>query len=475
MKLSIAYLNDVHGYLEPHNELFFEGMEKKVGSAGSYARIMTLVKNIRKENPNTLVFDGGDTFHGTLPLIESKGEAILPVLKQFGFSAMVGHWDFAYGADQLVKLQQALGYPVLGINVYKSDGSLLLDPYLLIDVENIKIGVIGICSNIIDKTMPKNFSDGLTVTDGMKELPEAIRAIKDKGADLVFLLSHNGYPQDIKMLVEIPGIDVCFSAHTHNRLFEPTVVNGSIVIQCGCHGAFLGKLDLLIDHAKIQGYEYELIPITDSIEEDPQISEIVEQIMEPYKYLQTQYIGETTGLLHRYNTMGSSMDDLLLRAVCLAAKTDLAFSNGWRYGAPIPAGKISKWDLYNMIPMNPPVSVVELTGEEIIKMLEQNLERTFSADPMMQMGGYVKRAVGLHVYLRIENPKGSRIQQAFVGDKPLDKNQTYQVAFVTSQGVSEKLGTGRKDLDIDVVEAITNFLHKHNPYDPLKESSYMLI
>lgn len=475
MKLSIAYLNDVHGYLEPHNELSFEGEGKQVRIAGGYARIMTILKRIRTENSNTLLFDGGDTFHGTLPLLESKGEAILPILQEFGFSAMVGHWDFAYGAEQLLKLQQALGYPVLGINVYKSCGGLLLDPYLFLEIEGLKIGVIGICSNIIDKTMPKNFSEGLTVTDGIRELPEAIRAVKQEGADLVFLLSHNGYPQDVKMVSEIPGIDVCLSAHTHNRLFKPTVINGTIVIQCGCHGSFIGKLDLTVENASIKMHEYELIPVSDLIDEDPQMSEIVKMIMQPYRHLQTQFVGETTDLLHRYNTLGSSMDDLLLRAVCSAAKTELAFSNGWRYGAPIPAGKISVWDLYNMIPMNPPVSLVELRGDEIIEMLEENLERTFSAAPMMQMGGYVKRSVGLHVYLRIENPTGYRIQQAFIGNRPLIKNQLYQVAFVTSQGVPAKFGTKRKDLQINVIEAITHFLQTHSPYNPSMENSYMLI
>lgn len=475
MKLSIGYLNDVHGYLEPHPELFFEGEEKLIRTAGGYARIMTLVKQMKAENPHTLVFDGGDTFHGTLPLIQSKGEAIMPLLKAFGFSAMVRHWDFAYGAEQLLKLQTGMAYPVLGINVYKKDAGLLLDPYIIIETGGLKIGVIGICSNIIDKTMPKEFSDGINVTDGMKELPSAIQAVKKEGADLVFLLSHNGYPQDIKMLSEIPGIDVCLSAHTHNRLFEPTLVGESIIIQCGCHGAFLGKLDLFIDKGKISDYSYQLVPVTDAIAEDLQTKAMIGEIMRPYQQLKEEFVGETTGLLHRYDTLGSSMDDLLLRSVCDAAKTSLAFSNGWRYGSPISPGKLTKWDLYNMVPMNPPVSVVELTGSEIIKMLEENLERTFSSNPMLQMGGYVKRAVGLHVYLRIENPKGHRIQQLFIGEQPVEKDKAYRAAFITSQGVPENLGRNRADLDVNVVEAITVFLQKHNPYEPLKGSAYQLV
>ena len=90
MQLSIAYINDVHGYLEPHAELFYNGGNEIIETAGGYAQIATVFKRIQKENPYTLFFDGGDTFHGTLPLIQSKGEAIIPILNKLDFIAMVG-------------------------------------------------------------------------------------------------------------------------------------------------------------------------------------------------------------------------------------------------------------------------------------------------------------------------------------------------------------------------------------------------
>ncbi|MGB4398170.1 MAG: 5'-nucleotidase C-terminal domain-containing protein [Daejeonella sp.] len=475
MKLSIAYLNDVHGYLEPHPEVFFEAEKREIKTAGGYSRIYSLINNIRKQNPNTLAFDGGDTFHGTLPVVKSKGEAIIPVLNKIGFNAMVGHWDFAYGPDQLLNLNRQLNYPVLGINVYASEGQLFLKPYIIVEVEKIKIAVIGICSNIIDKTMPERFSEGLIITEGTEELPKYIEEVKSKGADLVFLLSHNGYPQDIKMLSGIKGIDVCLSAHTHNRLFEPTMVNDTILIQCGCHGSFLGHLQLEISEKRIQSHQYELIPVTESVESDKEMDEMIAVIMKPYQDLQAEIVGQTGVLLDRYNTLNSSMDDLLLIAIMDATSADLAFSNGWRYGVPIPPGPVSKWDLFNMIPMNPPVSVLELTGQEIFNMLEENLERTFSADPMKQMGGYVKRCLGLTAYIRIENPKGHRIQDIYIGKERLKPDEIYKSAFVTQQGVPANLGANQIDLPFTVVEALTHFLQKNSPYNPDKSLVFSLI
>ncbi len=220
MQLSIAYINDVHGYLEPHPELFYKGGKEIIETAGGYAQIATVFKSIQKENPNTLFVDGGDTFHGTLPLIQSKGEAIVPVLNKLNFSAMVGHWDFAYGPQQLKHLASQLNYPVLGINVYNEDDTLFLKPYIIKEIENVKIAVIGICSNTIDKTMPKHFSEGIKITDGTKELPIIIQQVKDEGAGITILLSHKGFPQDVEMLTKVPGIDICLSAH----ILKPSTV-----------------------------------------------------------------------------------------------------------------------------------------------------------------------------------------------------------------------------------------------------------
>lgn len=475
MKLSIAYINDVHGYLEPHAELFYEAGKEIVETAGGYARIATVINNIRLNNSNTLLFDGGDTFHGTLPIVESKGETLIPILNKLAIGAMVGHWDFGYGPKQLKKLTNLLNYPFLGINVYNEDNTLFLLPYTFIQVEDLRIAVIGICSNIIDKTMPKHFSEGLKITDGLEELMANIKKVREEGAEMIILLSHNGFPQDVEMLNKIEGIDVCLSAHTHNRLYDVVKINNAIVIQCGCHGSFLGHLQLSFENKKIVKSNYELITIGISIKEDEQIKKLVNEIMKPYQFLKHEIVGRTEILLHRYNTIASTMDDLLLSAIKSVNSFDVAFSNGWRYGVPIDVGNITKWDLYNIIPMNPEISEVEMTGDEIVKMLEENLERTFCEDAMKQMGGYVKRCLGLNIKMRVENPKGYRIQQIFIGNEPLIKEQTYKVVFVTSQGVPKKLGKNRKHLSIKAVEAMEVYLKENPIYKATTLNTFSLV
>ena len=113
--------------------------------------------------------------------------------------------------------------------------------------------------------------------------------------------------------------------------------------------------------------------------------------------------------------------------------------------------------------MNPHVSTVELSGEEIKVMLEENLERTFSCDPYNQMGGYVKRCLGLNVYFKIENPTGHRIQKLFTGDEEVQPDHYYTAAFVTIQGVPQKYCRNRENKSERIIDAMRTYLGSHRP------------
>ncbi|RRQ46689.1 bifunctional metallophosphatase/5'-nucleotidase [Chryseobacterium sp. SC28] len=474
MKLSIAFINDVHGYLEPHPELFYDNQKEYIAQAGGYARIKSIFQKIKSENPNSLFFDGGDTFHGMLPVVKSKGEVLIPILNALELSAMVGHWDFAYTPKHLLELGSRLHYPILGCNVYDENGKPFLSPYQILEIEQIKIGIIGICCNIIDKTMPEKFSEGITVTDGIEETRKCVAELQEKSVGLIILLSHNGFPQDVELLKNVSGIDVCLSAHTHNRMYEAAEVNGTVIIQCGCHGSFVGHLQLQVENDAVQNYSYELITADDSFAEEATLKALVADVLSPYEEMKEKIVGTSEQILHRYSGLSSSMDDFLLTAVNFATATEISFSNGWRYGAPIDKGNVTLWNLYQMVPMNPPITTTELSGHEIFEMLEENLERTFSAEPMHQMGGYVKRCSGLRILMRIENPPGFRIQEIYFQNQLLEKDRSYKVAFLTEQGVPKKYGKNRTETAITAVDAMLLYLEAH-PKIEKAPASFLLV
>jgi S-sulfosulfanyl-L-cysteine sulfohydrolase len=313
-------------------------------------------------------------------------------------------------------------------------------------------------------------------TLGKDELPQVVDMLRNQEkADLIILISHLGFTQDIKLISEVQGIDICLSGHTHNRLYKPVSIGKTLIIQSGCHGSFLGHLDLEVARGQITNYRHRLIEVEATIQPEPTIDELVKKALVPFRDELSEVVGETATALNRGTSLESTMDNFLLQALIESTGAQLAFSNGWRYGAPIVPGPVTLNDLYNIIPMNPPVSTTELSGEELKAMLEENLERTFSCDPYQQMGGYVKRCLGLHAYIKIENPSGLRIQKLFVGNEEVQDDKYYPAAFVTMQGVPEKYGRNRKNQSERIIDAMRKYLARQSPIRAELRGTYVAV
>lgn len=470
-RLTIIQLNDTHGYVEPHPELVWTPLGPSYPIMGGYARIASLMARFRRDNPDgVLALDNGDTFHGTHPAVMTRGEALVPLINALRLDAMTAHWELAWGPKHFEDLVAQLDHPMLAINCYeKGSGKRPFPASMVVERTGARIGIIGIAATIIDKSMPKHFSEGIRFTSGFDEMPEEIaRLRRDQKVDLVVVLSHLGFPQDVLLANAVPGIDVLLSGHTHNRLETPVMAGGAVIIQSGCHGSFIGRLELEIADGDIASVKHSLIPVDETITPDLDMQEQVDRLMAPLRPMLQQVIGRTELALHRNNNLFSPMDDVLLAAIAETASADIAFSNGWRYGAPIPPGSVKLNDLWNIIPTNPPVSTVQMGGAEIITMFEENLERTFSSDPLGQMGGYLKRFRGLTIYGKIENPAGHRIEHIFVGDHKLHRERQYKVAFVTEQGVPEKFGTDRTQLTIRAIDSLRAFFGGRRSVDASK-------
>jgi 2',3'-cyclic-nucleotide 2'-phosphodiesterase (5'-nucleotidase family) len=463
-KVTLLHVNDVHGYMDLHLEWFAAPQQPAYRQIGGYARIATIVKQIREETEGRVLFcDNGDTFHGTYAVVKTEGEALLPILNQLGLAAMTVHWDFFYGPAQLQNLASKLKHPILAINIYDKKGKLFFQPYVMQEVGGLKIATIGIGSNIVDKLYPAEFSEGIRCTDGLTELPGFIKEVRGKGADLVVVLSHLGFPQDMELLSKTPGVDVLISGHTHNRLWQPVKQGGALLMQSGCHGAFVGRLDLEVQDGKVVSHQHALIEVAESIRPDPTMEALVKEALKPYAAELGRVVGQVSTVLDRDTELEATMDNFLLASIRELAGTTLAFSNGWRWGAPVLPGPVTQNDVWNIVPWPVPISTADLTGRELIEMLEENLERTYSAKPFDQQGGYVKRCHGLKMYIKIENPPGTRIQDLFIAGERVQPNKTYSTAFLTVQAVPEKYGKNRKNLTQTAHDAMLAYLAKHSP------------
>ncbi|GAU79821.1 5'-nucleotidase [Fusibacter sp. 3D3] len=118
-------------------------------------------------------------------------------------------------------------------------------------------------------------------------------------------------------------------------------------MQSGCHGSFLGRIDLEVSDGKITNYLHQLIEVDASITPDPSITNIIERELAPFKEMLDTVVGETATALNRYTMLESTMDNFLLQSILDVSSAEMAFSNGWRYGGPVIPGPVTMNDLYN--------------------------------------------------------------------------------------------------------------------------------
>lgn len=475
--LTIIQMNDTHANLMEHDDVMYTKDGFSIETVGGYPRILTLLRKFREDYPGeVLLLDNGDTLHGTREAVETRGEVMIPYLQALGVAAMTFHWDSAYTPAHLKNLEGELGYPILAANVYQRDTRKhFFQPSAILECNGLRIGVIGLASNIIQKNMPPQFSEGADFMDGIKEARAEVRRLRKKAVDLVVLLSHLGYPQDIALLQQVDGIDLCLSGHTHNRVRIPQQFNGAYIIQSGALASSIGCLQLEVEQG-ITKIEHRYIVLDKSVAEDKEMLTMLEQdeILSKYRRDLEEPVGQSLIDLHRGSSFYGTMDFLLLDAMREATGLPIAFSNGWRCGGAVRKGKLTRRDLYAIVPMDPMIRSAKLTGQEIIDLLEDNLESTFSVEPFKRMGGYIKRNAGLRVYFKLENPYGQRIQQIFTEEAELDPAKTYEVAYVTPQAVPAKVGRDHKDLGIHSVAAMEQLLAK-GPYNREVLENYITI
>ncbi|PLR82207.1 bifunctional metallophosphatase/5'-nucleotidase [Bacillus canaveralius] len=459
-ELTIIQQNDTHGSLELHNELFWSPNGPGLKKVGGFSRISQYINEVKSKKPKVLFFDGGDLFHGTLPLVTTQGASLLPALQKMNLDGFVpGNWDFAYGKEQLKANVDRIPFQALSANVI-DEGTMqpFFNPYMIKELQGVKVGVIGLTYPFVDQTMPDSFSKGLSFSLGVKETEHIVETIKGD-VDLIILISHMGLPLDIKLASLVKGINIILSGHSHDRVKRPIFQDETIIVQAGSSSSFLGRLDITLENRKLQEFNYELIPIFEHFETDWEMDEIINSIIEPYQKDKEDIVGSTNSILHRMTLNEAPMDRLITDAYLHAYDCDLAFSHGWRYGSPIAAGPVSVYDLNSIIPTNPELFTVEIEGHRLLKAIEKNLEQVFSADPFEQKGGYILRSSGMFMTYKPYNPKGNRIQSLLIKGKNVDLHKTYKIVGGGKQ-LFKGLEANKSYKGVHAIDVIEAYLNK---------------
>src|SRR3546814_13435771 len=140
--------------------------------------------------------------------------------------------------------------------------------------------------------------------------------------DLLVVLSHVGFPQDVQFAKDVPGIDVIVSGHTHNRMEQAIEVEGCLIFQSGCHGSFIGRLDLDLQDGALVGWKHALIAVDESVPPDPEFEAAVTDDLTGEREAMAAVVGRTDVALHRYAMLSKLRDDVLHTAIDDGAGTE---------------------------------------------------------------------------------------------------------------------------------------------------------
>jgi sulfur-oxidizing protein SoxB len=413
----------------------FAALAKTYGKVGGIDRLTALVKAIRAERPNnTLFLDGGDTWQGSYTSLKTAGADMVEVMNALGTDAMTAHWEFTYGTDRVQELIETLEFPFLAGNVRDTEwDEEVFDAVATFERGGVKIAVIGQAFPYTPVANPRykipNWSFGIQEKLVAKRVAEA----RAEGAELVVLLSHNGFDVDRKLAARVPGIDVVLTGHTHDALPAVVEVGRTLLVASGSHGKFLSRLDLEVKHGKVANYRYRLIPVfADVIAPDPKMAALVDKIRAPHKAELGRVLGRTESLLYRRGNFNGTFDDLICQALLKERDAQIALSPGFRWGATlIPGQEITVEDVYNQTAITYPTAYrSEFTGTFLKEVLEDVADNIFNPDPYYQQGGDMVRVGGLGYTIDIRKPIGQRISDMtlLADGKPIDPSKSYVVS-----------------------------------------------
>ncbi|MBH5323170.1 bifunctional metallophosphatase/5'-nucleotidase [Aurantiacibacter sediminis] len=509
VNLQVLALNDFHGHLEQSERegTWIENGVERRGRIGGAAQLGATLDALREGH--TVTVAAGDLI-GASPLISSLflDEPTIRALSVVGLDiASVGNHEFDRGIEELRRIQNGgcevytlrepcavepfigADFAYLAGNVVDDAGVTLFPGTEMRDYGAARVGFIGLT---LEGT-PNLVADQATA--GYTFLPEAETAnrlaaqLRDRGADAVVLLIHEGGYVDgrfvldgcpdisgpIVPIVEAldPSISLVVSGHSHNAyICNITRESGEPVLltSAGRYGGFVTAIDMVIDPASdaVLSLDARSIAVTDTDTPHAEAGEIVRRYAEAVRPVAERAVGPIAAPLARGEDCADRpaqdfvADAYLFAAnAALDAPADIAFVNSGGVRSDLSGaddGVLTFGELAAMAPFGNTLIVLEMTGGQIMALLEQQF---CQEDGSVLCGSALVPSAGSAYQVDRRRAQGERVLAPVIDEQPLDPARTYRVvtnSFLAGGGDGfSQFGDGTQvanvGFDIDGIEA----------------------
>lgn len=439
VKLSFVQTNDIDRMAEAQGR-------------GGFARLMAVVE-AEKAAGNALFVHSGDTLSPSLLSGIDKGAHIIDILNQMGVDVMVpGNHEFDMGADNFRTRMSEAKFPVVSSNIADKDGKAPPNSVAdkIVEVEGVKIGFYGLTTEETPVvSQPGDFTFAPSVETGLARA----KALREQGAHIVVAVVHTPLEVDMQ-LARTNAADIILSGHDEHLL---TYFDGRHVItESGSQADFAVITELTIERTEKDGKVtvtwrpgFRVVD-TATVTPDPEIASVVKGYADKLDQELGIEIGTTeTALDSRRATVRgqeAAIGNLIADAMRQAVNADVAITNGGgiRADKEYPAGaKITRRDIFSELPFGNKTVKLEVTGEQIVKALENGLSQ------VEQVAGRFPQVSGITVKADVTKPAGSRVLEVKIGGALLDPNKTYTLAtndFMANGGDGYTAFVGAKQL-----------------------------
>ena len=427
----IVHTNDMHGRIEESDN-----------SGMGLAKIASKIKELKDKHPGKiLVLDAGDTLHGQTIIQLSQGQAMIELMNQIEYDAMVvGNHDFNYGQDRLVELAEQAEFPILAANVYRDVDSKerLLEPYTIKELDGIKIGIFGLATpETMYKTHPKNV-EGLTFADPIQEANAMVQQLQEQECDVIIALSHLGMDQSSEIKSEdvanqVNGIDIILDGHSHTVLANGKKVNETLIAQAGEYAENIGIVELLLEENNSSKAKLFTKEEAAELQEDEKIKTRIDELKSQNEVELSEVIGTTEivldGVRENVRTKETNLGNLITDAMVDVSGADVAITNGGGIRDSIDVGDITKGEVIKVLPFGNYVILKEVKGSDIKAAIEYGI----SSYP--EASGKFPQISGMTI--KFDPQQNNKIVEIKVDGEVLDESKTYKLAtndFIAAGG-----------------------------------------
>lgn len=419
VRVTLLQVNDVYRFTPAER-----------GTRGGLARVSTLRKRIMEKSPNTLFLLSGDTISPSVESLTYKGAQMIDAWNAVGLDYSVfGNHEFDFGPDVLRERIKESRFRWLGANVIdKKTGKPFGDtpPYVIREFEGVKVGIIGLVLPETKVTSrPGADVEFLNPCDVARMLVPEMRS---RGANIVIGLTHLTMRED-KELARCADFDVIVGGHEHTLLESLSVRTPIFKMTSDAREMARIQLNIYAGSGKLESIDWEAIPITSDIPDDPAFSPVTRKYEKLLKELDER-VGRTDVPLDARDEPSRSEETNIGSFIADAFRqqtgADVAIMNGGSIRADtiIEAGDLTRRDVLSILPFPNPVVKLEVTGA----ILRQALEHGVSRSREDKQPGRFPQVSGLRFTFDARRPVGSRVTEVTINGQPLDDRKTYTLA-----------------------------------------------